>query len=185
MPRRALSLFPIAFCAMAGAFWILSAAAAKDAPSSGTVGGLLIDVLDDGVTVVVDGDEEPTKYVFGSGLDKQSILKRAIFNVNRVNVKYKVDGDKHIVVAIERVVGRRDGVVIGEVLKVYNNFWVAVRPKEGQIDGYALQWPPEKFKQSHDLIKTIKKGDLVAIKYTTDGERHRILQMEVKPAPSK
>ena len=83
------------------------------------------------------------------------------------------------------MIGKPQGVVIGEVLKVYNNFWVAVKPKNGNIDGYALQWPPEKYKQSHDLIKTLKPGDIVAIRYTTDSERHRILQMEVKPASSK
>jgi hypothetical protein len=82
------------------------------------------------------------------------------------------------------VAGKQSGVIVGKVLKVYNNFWVAIKPANGgMIEGFALNFPPEKFKQSHDLIKTLQPGDTVAIKYATDFERHRILQMEVKAQP--
>ena len=31
-------------------------------------------------------------------------------------------------------------------------------------------------------IKALSKGDIVGIKFVTDGERHRIVQLEKKPA---
>lgn len=156
---------------------------AKDKPpikNSGAVSGLLVDFKDDGVIVAVDGEEEPTKFKY-AGMTRQDLVKRQIFPVDRVNLKIKIEGDEKKLTAIEKVPGRATGTVVGKVLKVYNDFWVAVKPTNGgMVEGFALNFPPEKFKQSHDLIKTLKPGDLVAIRYATDFERHRILQMEVK-----
>jgi hypothetical protein len=53
------------------------------------------------------------------------------------------------------------------------------------IEGFALNGPPEKAKPASDILKSLNPGDMVAIKYATDFERHRILQIEVKPAPAK
>jgi hypothetical protein len=157
-----------------------SAVKAKD-----TASGLLTDFKDDSITVLLDGDDEPTKFLLGNGISKQDLTKRQIFPVDRVNLKFKLDGEDRKLVAIEKVPGRPTGVAVGKVIKVYNNFWIAVKPNNGgMIEGFALNWPPEKFKQSHDLIKTLKPGDVVAIKYATDFERHRILQIELKP-PNK
>jgi len=53
------------------------------------------------------------------------------------------------------------------------------------IEGYALNGPPEKTKAVSDILKSLNPGDLVAIKYATDFERHRILQIEVRPSPTR
>ncbi|HSU67940.1 MAG TPA: hypothetical protein VLJ39_13780, partial [Tepidisphaeraceae bacterium] len=152
------------------------------APAKGTAGGLLVDAKDDGLIVQIDNEQEPTKFLYDGAITKDAILKRGIFNVDRVNLKYKADGDDRKLTAVEKVPGRATGVVVGQVIKVYNNFWVAVKPNGGgMIEGFALNWPPEKFKQSHELIKTLQPGDTVSLKYASDFERHRILDMQLKP----
>ena len=74
------------------------------------------------------------------------------------------------------------GMVTGEV-QFSNDFWVAVKPKKGPLDGYAINWPPG------DMVarlKALKKGDMVTIRFLTDVERHRIDAMQVFPAkPSR
>jgi hypothetical protein len=165
-----------------------TSAAPGDSPKTGgAASGLIVDMKDNFMTVQHDGEDEPTKYLYASGMTLEALTHKAfIFNVDRVNIKFKLEGDDRRIVSIDKVPGQKQGVIIGTVIKVYNEFWVSVKPKTGLIEGFALNFPPEKFKQSHDLIKTLKPGDLVAIKYGTDFERHRILQMEVKPpAPSK
>jgi hypothetical protein len=151
--------------------------------SKDVVSGLLIDVKDDGIIVQHDGEADTTKYLYGGAITKAALLKQNIFNVDRVNVKFKADGDTRTLVAIEKVPGKQSGVIIGEVIKVYNEFWVAVKPKNGMIEGFALNGPPDKVKPALDILKSLNPGDIVAIKYGTDFERHRILQIEVKPAP--
>ncbi len=170
---------------LSSAVWAADKEALKQAPKdSGTVGGLLVEKKNDYIMVQIDGDPEPTKFLVGTMDQRAADLYKSIFDVDRISVKWKADGDAKRVVSIEKLVGRPQGIVIGEVLKVYNNFWVAVKPKTGQIDGYALSFPQEKYKASYELIKTLKPGDIVAIRYTTDYERHRIQEMEVKPAPA-
>jgi len=172
-------------------FFIAAPASAKDSGKESsktrdTASGLLVNIKDDGIIVQLDNEEMETKYAWGGEVTKQSLIKRNIFNVDRINLRFKTEGDTLKVVAVEKVPGNAQGVIVGTVVKVYDNFWVAVKPKNGgMIEGFALNWPPEKFKQSHDLIKTLKPGDLVAIKYATDFERHRIMQMDVKPAGTK
>lgn len=149
--------------------------------TDGTASGLMVDFNDASITVQLDNEDQPTKYLLGNGITKKDLTNRHIFPVDRVNLKYKLDGDDRKLVAIEKIPGRTSGVVVGKVIKVYNNFWVSVKPSNGgMIEGFALNYPPEKFKQSHDLIKTLQPGDTVAIRYATDFERHRILQMELK-----
>jgi hypothetical protein len=70
------------------------------------------------------------------------------------------------------------GTVTGEV-KFSNDFWVAVKPKDGPLDGYAISWPPG------DMVarlKALKKGDRVTITFHTDVERHRIETMKLLPS---
>ncbi len=160
---------------------------AKDAPKDkGVAGGLVIDKHEDSILVRVDGEDEPTKYLLGPGADKhmQEVLK-SIFSVDRVQIKYKLEGDARRVVSIEKLAGKANGVVRGEVLKVYNNFWVAVKPKDGPVEGFALNGPAEKVKAAADVLKALKPGDVVVIHYSTDFERHRILTIEVAPTPAK
>lgn len=189
-PLRALAAFPFAMLLVSLLVglttWAAAGDATKPAPQAGTVFGLVTDKQAASITIQVDGEDEPTKYVIGQGTDKRSVdVLKTIFTVDRVKIRYKVDGDASRVIDIQKVVGQPAGIAIGEVLKVYNNFWVAVKPKGGVPDGYALNWPPEKYKASAEILKTLKPGDLVAIKYTTDGERHRIQQIEVKPGAAK
>ncbi len=130
----------------------------------------------------MDGQDEPTKFLIGDGTEKASLgVLKTVFNVNRVRLRFESDGDSKRLIAIERIMGRPTGVVTGEVIKVYNNFWVAIKPKDGPPDGYAITWPPEKAKASAEVLKSLNPGDTVTIHYGTD-ERHRILQIEVKPA---
>ena len=62
----------------------------------------------------------------------------------------------------------------GTVVKVYNNFWVEVKPRNGLADAYA---PGANYndKAFMEKLRGLKPGDSVTITFTTDGERHRIL----------
>lgn len=152
---------------------------------AGVVGGLMTDFKNDHMVVQLDDQDEPINFFYASGITQPGLANQHIFPVDRINLKYKTEGDKKIVVAVEKVPGRANGVIIGKVLKVYGNFWVAVQPKEGMIEGFALNQSPDKPTAVSDTLKSLNPGDLVAIKYATDFERHRILQLEVKPAPAK
>jgi hypothetical protein len=70
------------------------------------------------------------------------------------------------------------GTVTGEV-QFSNDFWVAVKPKNGPLDGYAISWPPGSMVAG---LKALKKGDVVTIRFHTDVERHRIETLQVLPA---
>jgi hypothetical protein len=75
--------------------------------------------------------------------------------------------------------------VTGVVVKVYDNFWVEVKPKGVVSDAYA---PGANFnnKEFMDMLKGLQKGDVVTITYNTDFERHRILSMKKhEEAPKK
>lgn len=168
-----------------------AAAASREAPKpaakdAGVAAGLVIEKAADFLSIQVDGEEDPTKFLLGGQLDKRSQdALKGIFDVNRVQVRYKMDGGDRRITGIEKIAGRAQGVVVGEVVKVYKEFWVAVKPNGGMIEGFALNGPPDKVKAAADVLKSLKKGDVVAIRYATDGERHRILQIELKPAGKK
>ena len=97
-----------------------------------------------------------------------------IYDASRVQLTYKKDGDSRQFVTIKKHIIKKDGTVTGKVVKVYNEFWVEVKPKGGLADAYA---PGGNFKDKEfmDRLKGLKPGDSVTIKYTTDSERHRIL----------
>ena len=115
-----------------------------------------------------------------SGLDKRTTdALNTIFSVSRVRLTYKLDGEVRHLTGIEKVVGRQSGVVIGAVVETHG-WWVEVKPKDGPPEGYACNFPKEKWQATEEQIKALEKGDTVAIKFTTDGERHRIVQMEKK-----
>ena len=55
---------------------------------------------------------------------------KIIFNASRVQLTYKKDGDSRQLVSI-RASPKASGTVTGLVVKVYNDFWVEVKPKNG------------------------------------------------------
>lgn len=155
------------------------AAFADDEKKEGKVAGILIDKKDDWVTVKVDGQEEPVKYVLPKNADKKlSDGFKAAFNACRVQLAYKKDGDVRQLTSINRQVLKKEGTTTGTVVKVYNDFWVEVKPKEGVNDAFApgLNYKDKEFMAS---LRGLKPGDVVTIKYNTDFERHRILSMQI------
>ena len=109
-------------------------AADKDAPKP--VSGILVDTNDKWIKVKTDGDEEPTQYTIGDA-EKKMMKSANIFTVQRVQVTYKLDGSTRQLVSIRKLPSKGAGTVTGEVLAVYNNFWVEVKPKDGPPD-----WKP-------------------------------------------
>lgn len=61
----------------------------------------------------------------------------------------------------------------GRVVKVHNDFWVEVKPKNAVADAFApgANYNDKEFMQK---LKGLKPGDSVTITYYTDFERHRI-----------
>src|SRR5690349_2006495 len=70
-------------------------AADKDKPKDGgTVKGVVIDKRDNWLTVRADGEEEPVKYVLGDSPNPALLQAfKGIFNVSRVELVYKLNGD--------------------------------------------------------------------------------------------
>ena len=83
------------------------------------------------------------------------------------------DGNK--VLAMQRAMTPLTGIVTGEV-HFSNDFWVAVKPKNEPLDGYAIFGSPA---VTATTLKALKKGDNVTIKFHTDVERHRIDALQV------
>lgn len=151
-------------------------AADKDSPKM--VAGILTDTGDKWIKVKGDGDEETAKYVY-DGSDKKLVASmKGIFTVSRVQVSYNLNGDARQLVGIKKLATQPTGTVTGEVLAICNNFWIEVKPKDGVPDGYALNFPPEKYKAVAETLKALKKGDIVKLTYTTDFERHRLQTLQ-------
>jgi hypothetical protein len=76
-------------------------------------------------------------------------------------------------VSIKRHIIKQTGTITGEVIKVYNDFWVEVKPKTGLADAFA---PGANYNDKEFMakLKGLQPGDSVTITYTTDFERHRI-----------
>lgn len=133
--------------------------------------------------VWVDGEDAPTKFVLAEGFDKTTFgfppKGKGVFVPDRVRFTYLKGDDGNTVLKMQLAAKKPlTGTVTGEVL-FSNDFWVAVKPKNGPLDGYAISWPPG------DMVarlKALKKGDRVTIKFHTDVERHRIDTMQVFPA---
>lgn len=150
-------------------------AADKDAVEQGKIAGILIDKQPTWISVKADGEDEPVKYLVGDASNKKlAEALKPVFNASRVQLTYKKDGNSRQLVSINRQVLKTAGTVTGVVVKVYDNFWVEVKPKNGPSDAYAPGHANFKNKDFMELIKGLKKGDAVTIKFTTDFERHRI-----------
>ena len=151
-------------------------AADKDAEK---VAGILIDKKDNWIIVKADGEDSPVKYIISKDADKKLVdALKITFDASRVQLTYKKDGDTRQLVSINKQVLRATGTVMGDVVKVYNDFWVEVKPKNGLSDAYA---PGANYKDKDFMakLKGLKKGDSVTITFNTDFERHRILTLRV------
>jgi hypothetical protein len=156
-------------------------AADKDtAKKGGKVAGILIDKKAEWMTVKADGEDEPVKYLIDSKSDKKmDQALKLIFPASRVQLTYKHSGDSRQLVSIKKQVLKTTGTVTGVVVKVYDDFWVEVKPKNGPSDAYA---PGANYKDKAfmEKLKGLKPGDSVTIKFYTDFERHRILTLQKK-----
>ena len=156
----------------------------KPAPSKKVIAtGIYVDRKDnkgDLLTFMADGEEEPRNYTLEGANNKTLKAMKNIFPASRMKIAYKEDGDVRHVVGVEKIVGKPTGVFVGEVMFVKGNFWVAVKPKHGPPDAFALGSDPRKGGRIVETLKSLKKGDVVAIRYTTDFERHRIADIQKK-----
>ncbi len=113
-------------------------AADKDtAKTEGKVAGIMIDKKDDWITVKADGEDEPVKYLVADSHKDVTKAMKSIFNASRVQLTYKKAGDSRQLVSIKKQILKASGTVTGKVVKVYNDFWVEVKPKGGLADAYA------------------------------------------------
>jgi hypothetical protein len=151
------------------------AADQNETKQGGKVAGILIDKKDNWIAVKADGEDEPVKYLVVDGSDKQLAgAMKSIFNASRVQLTYKQEGDSRQVVSIKRQIFKSSGMVTGVVVKVYNDFWVEVKPKDGLADAYAPGASNFNNREFMAKLKNLKPGDSVTIKFSTDLERHRI-----------
>ena len=164
---------------------------AADSPKDPKLGkpiaavGVLTDNKADFAMIWVDREDAPTKFAFAEGFDKNTFgfppKCKGVFVPDRVQFTYIKNDDGNKVLTMQRDKTPLKGTVTGEV-QFSNDFWVAVKPKNGPLDGYAISWPPG------DMVarlKALKKGDRVTIRFHTDVERHRIEALQVlsaKPA---
>ncbi len=178
---RAVVLFTIL-----GSPPVAAAADKAAAPQEGKVAGILIDKKDNWITVKTDGEEEPVKYLVGADADKKLVeALKTTFNASRVQLTYKTDGDSRQLVSIKKQVRKVAGTVTGVVVKVYDEFWVEVKPKDGPSDAYAPNVVNYKNKDFMAKLKGLKKGDSVTIRFNTDFERHRILTLRINDDKAK
>ena len=110
------------------------------------------------LTLLADGEEEPRNYTL-EGADKKTLkAMKSIFPASRMRIAYKQDGDVRHIVGVEKLVGRPTGVFVGEVMFVKGNFWVAVKPKNGPPDAFALGSDPSKGGRIVETLKSLQKG---------------------------
>jgi hypothetical protein len=147
--------------------------------------GVVTDNKSDFAMVWVDGEEAPSKFSFAEGFDKNTFgfppKCKGVFMPDRVQFTYTKgeDGAKQLL-TMQRDKTPAQGTVTGEV-QFSNDFWVAVKPKNGLLDGYAINWPPGEMVAK---LKALQKGDWVTIKFHTDVERHRMESLTVLPKPA-
>ncbi len=168
---------------LVSALWSNRAALAADKAASkdgGKVAGIYIEKKDDWITIKADGEDEPVKYVIDASDKKLQEAFKAIFGASRVQLTYKQVGDSRQLVSIKRQVLKASGTMTGDVVKVYNNFWVELKPKHGLADAFALGANGN----VAETLKELKPGDSVSITYTTDFERHRITSLHRNATPA-
>jgi len=182
MRRTAIIL--AAACLAGGA---IAADSPKDADPGKPIAasGVLVENKGNATSIWVDGDDAPTKFTLADSFDKNTFgfppKCKGVFSPDRVQFTYLKGDDGNKVLVMDRARTPMRGTVTGEV-EFSNDFWVAVKPKNGPLDGYAINWPPGDMVAR---IKALKKGDRVTIAFHTDVERHRIEAMKLlPPAPT-
>jgi len=147
-----------------------------------TAVGVLTDNKANVTMIWVDGEDAPTKFALAEGFDKNTFgfppKGKGVFVPDRVRFTYIKGDDSNKVLTMRRVKTPLKGTVTGEV-QFSNDFWVAVKPQNGPLDGYAINWPPGDMVAK---LKALKKGDRVTLRFHTDVERHRIEALQVLPA---
>jgi hypothetical protein len=146
--------------------------------------GVLTENKSDSFMIWIDGEDIPVKFAYGAGFDKTAFgfppKNKGVFSPDRVQFTYTKGDDGNKLLAIKRAPTPTAGTVTGVVL-FSNDFWVAVKPKAGPLDGYAIIWPPGEMAAK---LKSLQKGDTVTIKFHTDVERHRIETLVVAAKPA-
>jgi hypothetical protein len=159
---------------------LFTPAASATQKDGGKVAGILIAKKDNWLTVKADGEDEPVKYLVGDNPSKQLVAAlKTTFNASRVQLTYKTVGDSRQLVTIKKQVRRASGTVTGLVVKVYDDFWVEVKPRNGVSDAYAPNATNYKNKEFMAKLRGLKTGDSVTITFNTDFERHRILKLRI------
>jgi hypothetical protein len=159
----------------------LARAADEVKKTGGTVAGIVVYGRGSGgfdnkkIKVLPDGQEEPVEYVLPATANRQ-LLKawNNTFLACRVRLTYKMNGDVREVTSMAKPPSQARGTFTGTVVNTYG-FWVIVKPKSGPPDAFAFSFPPKQ--AIKDTMKSLIKGDRVAIQYYTDFERHRIIDM--------
>jgi hypothetical protein len=154
----------------------------KDSPKKAVpVRGVLMESGNTSIKVWGDKEEEPVTYVFGQGSEKkmQKAMK-GIFGATRVQLTYKLEGDRRQLVSIRSLLRRTSGLVTGVVVYNKDGWWIVVKLKNGLRDAYAVKRPADREK-----VKGLQKDDVVTLRYSTDGERHRIETFQKKGATKK
>jgi hypothetical protein len=171
MLRRQLAVLTFAALLLLGGSPPAALQAEQEKPKkAGPVRGVLMQGGDTSIKVWGDKDEEPVTYVFGAGSEKK--MKKAmkgIFHAARVQVTYKEEGDERRLVSIRSLLKKTSGVVTGEVVHNDNGWWIVLKHKGGVRNAYAVKRPADREK-----VKALQIGDVVALRYSTDFERHRI-----------
>ncbi len=163
---------------------VIAADSSKDAKPGKPIAavGVLTDNKANVAMIWVDGEDAPAKFALAEGFDKNTFgfppKGRGVFVPDRVRFTYVKGDGGNKVLAMQKAKTPLKGTVTGEV-RFSNDFWVAVKPEHGPLDGYAITWPPGNMVAR---LKALKKGDRVTVRFRTDVERHRIEALQVLPA---
>jgi hypothetical protein len=128
------------------------------------------------MTVKADGEEEPVKYLIDPADRRLAEALKSVFNASRVQLTYRQSADSRHLVSIKRQILKSSGTVTGVVVKVHNDFWIELKPRQGPPDAFA---PGANYNDKAFMaqLRALEPGDSVTIRFTTDFERHRIQAM--------
>ena len=135
------------------------------------------------VMIWTDGEESPVKYLLADTFDMKTFgfppERKGVFSPDRVKFTYTIAGDVRTVLVMDKEPQLARGTVTGTVM-FSNDFWVAVKPRNGPLDGFAMGRSPG-WQALGERLKALQRGDTVTITFYTDVERHRIVTMTVVP----
>lgn len=155
-------------------------------PRLGKAAGIFIDRKDNRMIVKVDGDDEPSDFLIDTADKKLAASLKGVFNACRVQVAYKAGGETRRLISVRRQILKETGTITGTVVKVWNQFWVEVKPKVGVADAFAPGAGNYNDPEFMDRLKALQPGDTVTIDFSTDFERHRIQTLrKIKSAADK